>query len=150
MKHNEPFEIVPYIGAGRVRFRMSPQEVEKIYGVADSVTLNHLKQRVEFRSNMKVGYAADLSEGLTHIGFGRQMEGVEFRGLKIFLDDSEVVLDKLIQEDGDPYIYLGFVVLLKIGITMTGFHDDDISQKALTLFPQGSWDKRRAKLKPFR
>lgn len=150
MKRNEPFEILPYIGAGRVRFGMSSQEIEKIYGVADSSTMNHLKQRVEFRSHMNVGYGTELSEGVIHVGFGRQMEGVEYKGLNIFSDDSEVVLDTLIQEDGDPYIYLGFIVLFKIGITMMGFHDDDISQKAITLFPQGAWDKRRAKLKPFR
>jgi len=37
---------------------------------------------------------------------------------------------------------LGFLVLPTLGITLTGFHDDDVSQLALTVFEHGRWDDR--------
>ena len=149
MDEKEPFELLPYAGAGKIRFGMTPQEVETIYGVADSTSVNHLKQRVEFRSFMNVAYSSGTGAGVSHIGFGRQMEGVRFNNVNLFLDDEDLALNKMIGEDGNPFIYLGFIVLLKLGITLTGFHDKDIAQKAVALFPPGAWDKRIAKLKPF-
>ena len=149
MNENEPFDILPYSGAGKISFGMTPQEVETIYGPADGVSLNHLKQRVEFRSFMNVGYSTGPTEGVSHIGFGRQMEGVQFKDANIFLDDEDQVLKRLTSEDGNPFLYLGFVVLLNLGMTLAGFHDHDISQKSVALFPRGAWDKRLPKLKPF-
>jgi len=149
MNEDESFEIIPYIGAGKICFGMTPQEIEKIYGPADSVTFNHLKQRVEFRSFTNIGYSPGSAETVSHIGFGRQMENVRFKDSNIFLDEESVVLAKLVAEDGNPFTYLGFIVLFELGITLTGFHDQNVSQKALAMFPRGAWDKWIPKLKPF-
>jgi hypothetical protein len=35
---------------------------------------------------------------------------------------------------------LGFLVFTRLGVTTTGYHDDDESQRALTIFPRGTWD----------
>ena len=43
----------------------------------------------------------------------------------------------------------GFIVLLNLGITLTGFHDDDIYQRAVTVFARGRWDGQLSDLKPF-
>ena len=149
MDKKEQLEIFPYIGAGRIKFGMQPNEVEAIFGVADSVSMNHLKQRVEFRSFMNIAYSTGDIEGVSHIGFGRQMEGVHFKGINFFLDDENGVLKRIVLADGKPFVYMGFIVLLNLGMTLTGFHDNDISQKAVALFPVGAWDKRISKLRPF-
>lgn len=149
MDEKEPFELLPYAGAGKIRFGMTPKEVETIYGVADSTSSNHLKQRVEFRSSMNVAYSSGATEGVSHIGFGRQMQDVRFKDVNLFFNNDDLALKRMILEDGSPQIYLGFIVLLKLGITLTGFHDNDVAQKAVALFPPGAWDKRIAKLKPF-
>lgn len=149
MNEQEPFEIRPYSGAGKISFGMTPGEVAALYGAADSVSFNHLKQRVEFRSFMNIGYSTGHTEGVSHIGFGRQMEGVHFKDVNLFLDDEGVALKRMITEDGHPFIYLGFIVLINLGMTLTGFHDNDPDQKAIALFPRGAWDKRLPKLKEF-
>ena len=70
MDKKQPLDIFPYAGAGKIRFGMTPKEVEAIYGVADSTSYNLLKQRVEFRSFMNIAYSTGTSESVSHIGFG--------------------------------------------------------------------------------
>ncbi|EIJ45150.1 hypothetical protein GWL_45900 [Herbaspirillum sp. GW103] len=55
----------------------------------------------------------------------------------------------MVNLDGNPYESVGFIVLLNLGITLTGFHDDDIYQRAVTVFTRGRWDDLLQKLKPF-
>ena len=51
--------------------------------------------------------------------------------------------------DSSPLEYLGFVVLDDIGLSMTGFHDDDSSQLAITLYSSGRWSTFLSKGRPF-
>lgn len=143
------FEIIPLTGASGLSFGITPTEVEQNLGTPDQVSTNHLKQRVEFRSFMNVAYTADQQEKLCHIGFGRQMEDVTLNDINFFKDEPIEVLKKLMSIDGTPLLYMGFVVFLDLGITLTGFHDDNVSQKAITVFEKGAWDKRIGKMKPF-
>ncbi len=98
---------------------------------------------------MNLGYSEN-DKTLCHIGFGRQMNEVKLNGINLFLDPPEDVLEKLKKLDAEPYIYMGFIVFMNIGLTLTGFHDENISQKAAALFPKGAWDKRLGKMKRFR
>jgi hypothetical protein len=148
MDVNTEFELIPYSGIITVTFGMSPAQVASALGAPDDVAQNHLGQRVEYRSFMNIGYSAEDTL-VNHIGFGRQMVGVKYKGAKIFVGSTLATLQTLIAEDGSPYIYLGFIVLMKLGFTLTGFHDNDRSQLALTMFPRGAWDARIPKLKPF-
>ncbi len=77
------------------------------------------------------------------------MENITFLGVNIFGEESHLVLAKIMTADPNPMHYLGFIVFLKVGITLTGFHDEDISQRALTLFERGAWDHRISKMQPF-
>ncbi|WP_137173105.1 hypothetical protein [Massilia sp. HP4] len=38
---------------------------------------------------------------------------------------------------------------IQLGITLTGFHDNDIDQKAITVFERGRWSDLISELKPF-
>jgi len=44
---------------------------------------------------------------------------------------------------------VGFIVLLSLGVAFTGFHDDDESQKAVSVFGKGSYDDLQQKMKDF-
>jgi hypothetical protein len=44
---------------------------------------------------------------------------------------------------------LGFIVLLNLGITLTGFHDEATDERAVTVFTRDRWDSIKEKLKPF-
>lgn len=43
-------------------------------------------------------------------------------------------LKKLCLLDGNPKIVYGFIILEKFGIAVTGIHDNDTSQMAITFF----------------
>lgn len=149
MDTKELFEIHPFFGASSIRFGMSPAEVEQALGLPDQVSKNHLKQRVEFRSFMNIAYTSDLRPLLCHIGFGRQMENVVLHGINLFKESPSVVIEQLQSLDHHPMQYLGFIVFHKLGIALTGFHDQDDSQKAVTLFEEGAWDNRKDRMRAF-
>ena len=142
--------LFPYIGADPLKFGMSPAEVEGVLGTLESSDKNHMGQRVEHRSFMTLGYSQATNGALNHIGFGRQMTGIRYGQLKIFDGQCQHILRVLASEDGNPLIYLGFAILPNLGFALTGFHDNDESQLAITLFRNGAWDARLPKAKRVR
>ncbi|QJQ02852.1 hypothetical protein [Herbaspirillum rubrisubalbicans] len=50
MNENEPFDIFQLSGIGKICFGMTPQEIEEIYGAAESVGFHHLAKKLVFRS----------------------------------------------------------------------------------------------------
>ncbi len=63
---------------------------------------------------------------------------VLFQGQPLFEDRS--VWRTIVEADGDARETLGFIVLRNLGVTLTGFHDGDDSQLAMTVFETGRWD----------
>jgi hypothetical protein len=53
-------------------------------------------------------------------------------------------------EDHDLMEVLGFVLSLKLGISISGFHDEDESQKAIHAFRYGDWDMFRSRMQSFK
>ncbi len=149
MTENDCLELTSYFGVNSAKFGMSPAEIEGIFGVSDDISTDYLDQRVEFRSFMNVGYTHG-EEKANHFGFGRQMKGTKYDGIFLFTEDPKIVLRKLVAADGGPLLDLGFIIFLKLGLTLTGFHDNDESQKAVTLFERGTYDDSLAEMKPFR
>lgn len=103
MNESTEFEITPYCGAGPLCFGMTVEDVARQIGPPDVVNLNHLGQRTEFRSYMNVAYQASREVSLSHIGFGRQMIGVKYKGLALFKEPTTEVLRALAKEDTQPF-----------------------------------------------
>jgi hypothetical protein len=142
------YEIVPLQGAGPLRFGMAAAEVAALLGEPEQVSHNHLAQRVEFRGPLTLGYADREGSALNHIAFGPQARGVRLGGLRPFEQEDRAVVQGLLRLDHTAGTYLGFAVFPRLGVALTGLHDNDTSQRAVTLFPPGAWDKRIAKLVP--
>ena len=53
---------------------------------------------------------------------------------------DQAFLRKACEKDGSPRDVYGFIVLTKLGIAVTGIHDDDESQLAVTVFEKGAFD----------
>ena len=53
------------------------------------------------------------------------------------------------REDGGAVDAYGFIVLPRLGIAVTGIHDDDKSQLAITVFSRGGFDKVLGAATPF-
>lgn len=73
---------------------------------------------------------------------------VAFNGRALF--GSPDVWREILAADGDPHETFGFLVLRNLGLTLTGFHDDDPSQLAVTAFEPGRWDAVASGMTPFR
>jgi hypothetical protein len=54
------------------------------------------------------------------------------------------------EQDPDLKEVVGFIVSLKLGISATGFHDGDESQKAIHAFKRDSWNRFIVRMRPFR
>lgn len=139
------FEIIPYIGTNLVSFGMSALQVEERLGKSEKKSRNHQGKQIEFWSYMNIGYS---ERGVVeHIGFGRQMKNILLNHNNLFGLDAPMVLKKLREIDCQPLEYLGGLFFFKLGICLTGFHDDDEDQKAMSLFEDGRWDSRKSKMR---
>jgi hypothetical protein len=144
------YEIKPYIGVGMLRFGMTKDEVNTFLGPPEEADVHPLGEAYEDRFGSSVLTIYSKSDNtLVQIGFSRWTQGVTFKNKDIFNEDPGKVLEYLIQEDGQPLESLGIIVLLNLGITLTGFHDDGEDERTITVFAKGRWDLKKAKLKPF-
>jgi hypothetical protein len=85
---------------------------------------------------------------MAEAGFVPQDVILSFLGTRLW--DLDQILDPmpvLLQHDPAPVEFYGFIIFTKIGVTCTGFHDDDRSQRAITVFRRGLWDKHIPKAK---
>jgi hypothetical protein len=135
-------EIRPYAGVGPVRFGMSPTETVEHLGQPQAVSTNRSSETVQRYPTMLLTYDA---EGLAEVGMFPESEA----RLGSLDPLTRQGFAGLIAEDGEAQGVLGFVVLLNLGITVTGVHDDDQGQRAVTAFRKGRWDRVRASMKPF-
>lgn len=142
--------IQPYVGVGDIRFGLTQSEIEKLLGPADSQNKGFRGDFKQYRRDNGLITTYDRSTNkLVEIGFSQNITELEFENEKIFSVPPLDILCKLIKLDGAPYERLGFIVLLKLGVTLTGFHDGATEQKAVTVFVHGRWDDQIAKMKPF-
>jgi len=65
------------------------------------------------------------------------------------LDWSLSGLKALCKEDGDPLEYYGSVILLNIGIVLSGVEEGAESDRAVGLFSRDVWADLRPQMKPF-
>src|SRR5438874_1892955 len=120
------FTIEPLVGPSPLRFGMTPAQVEVILGPPDKVFPSHSGNRTEIRKNVNLGYSASearLVEAVFTPG-----STVQYRGKDLFLESD--LIGFLRESDPAPQLCVGFVVFLKLGTRLSGFHDNDESQKA--------------------
>ena len=73
---------------------------------------------------------------------------VIFRGKSLFEDAS--VWRDIVEADGDAQEALGFIILRNLRLTLTGFHDYNRAQLAITAFEAGRWNALEGEMRRFR
>ena len=68
-------------------------------------------------------------------------------GIKVTWDKS--FLRRVCEYDGSPRDVFGFIMLPILGIAVTGIHDNDSSQLAITVFSEGEADDLLAESVPY-
>lgn len=139
------FTLRPYIGADPVTFEMTVKDVAKVLGPAKQVRTTDLDERDEVRGKVSVRYSSSDGKAI-ELAF---LPGATLLFQSHDLFTEEHIVDFLIQHDTQPFECLGFLIFLKLGITLTGFHDQAESQRAITVFRRGRWDELREEMTPF-
>ena len=135
--------ITPYESVGLIRLGMSLDDLVRVAGTPSKITRN---RRAEFDYQYG-GYNVRISPTeckVVEVGVSAETS-VELGGVNIFNDPN--ALARLVEMDGHPYEFLGYLILLSLGVAITGFHDGDVAQRAITMFEKGRWDHLRSQFK---
>lgn len=139
-------EIKSYGSVGSISFGMSVDELVKAVGEPKKITKNRLGE-IDYKYDVfRVALSAKDSR-VVEVGLLPETEA-RLNGVDIF--SSPDAFASLLKMDGDPYEYVGFIILLNLGITITGFHDNTDAQKAVTVFAKGRWDGKRHQFVKFK
>jgi hypothetical protein len=156
MEHH--FEIVPYEGAGQLKFGASRQDVENVLGPPGSFHRTDYPEKMGLSpvyeaqydsSNINLAY--DLDCKLNYICFSQHrtpFQGtVSFQGINIFVDDNAFL--QLLEHDSEPFEWVGFIFLMKLGMRLEGFHTTSDSGLIVSLFERGRYDSKLTKFSPY-
>ncbi|WP_156349128.1 MULTISPECIES: hypothetical protein [unclassified Sphingomonas] len=126
---------------------MTRSQVDKVLGDHPKVDRASLNGEEAFRyhgNHVRVVFRHDRAVEVALV----PPVDVTFRGRSIF-SNSEIWRD-LAELDGDAKETLGFIVLCNLGLTLTGFHDGDSAQLAVTAFEYGRWDALKDQMRRLR
>lgn len=143
---NQDFEIISYVGAKPLLFGMTERQVEAIVGPPVRITKDDdLGETEASYDAFNIQYSKQ-NKALVEIGFSKTAR-VTILGINPFTQKNG--FRDLLRQDSCPYEYVGFIILLDLGITLTGFHDKDPSQLAITAFVRGRLDHLKSKFQRF-
>ncbi len=144
------FDIHPYTGALPITFGMPRKQVHRLLGPPESSfpiwdgsgLSDHFAG-----GRYNVGY--DNAGAVKHLGFSPGGAGLSFQGGVIWTLETQPDPNPiLLALDPSPFELVGFWFFVRIGVTSTGYHDNHLSQRAITVFPKGSNAELLAKAKP--
>ena len=130
------FDIQPYVGALPIRFGLPRSEVPALLGLPAPA----IRKKADHFGSVRVAYYG--TDSVVEIGFVPRGIILRFMGTELW--NERTIADPvplLLQHDPEPVESDGFLVFPVIGVTVTGFHDGDESQRAVTVFRRGHWDE---------
>ena len=137
------FTLAPYIGSLPITFEMSPADVEKVVGPATSIRTMASGKREERRRTFIVRYLEEDNK-VVEITF-LPAAILMYQGQNLLKTDD--VIGFLSKRDM-PFEHVGFVIFFQLGLMVTGFHDNDDSQKAMTVVRKGMLDRLKGRAIP--
>lgn len=141
------FNVVPFVGAVPLVLGMPRVEVHALRGMPQvqcEPTAWQGRSDSWEDGNIQVGY--DANHHVNHIGFGPGCFALTLDGAPLWSPiDHPDPNPFLLERDPHPRESLGILVFDGIGVTTTGYHDDDENDLALTVYPRGAWDRALAR-----
>lgn len=137
-------EIHPNVGLAGIAFGASLDEVQQRWGKPISIAKNRMGETVSTYPDVRLTFDG---VGLAEIGVAPEANPIVVGARPLF---SKADFERLVREDGQAQLVLGFVILENLGLTISGVHDGDTEQLALTAFRAGRWEPLREQIKPFR
>ena len=98
-----PYEIESYVGAGALRFGMSPAQVHDILGNPRFARSDPGRLREMYGMSPALTFrGTDQELKLVEIGFAKEAEDVTYRGASLFAGERRATMRKLCDDDRDP------------------------------------------------
>lgn len=138
-------KIDSYNNVNGLIFGSSEVDAIAVFGEPVSRKTNRESERELHFSDFILRFDA-ISGGLREVTLLPFCEGM-INGDAVFWDDR--FLQWLALHDKNLIEVLGFVLSLKVGVAISGFHDDDEAEKAIHMFRYGDWDIFQKNMRPF-
>lgn len=132
-------KIVTYKSVDLISFGMSENEVVNQLGNPLNIRTNNENELEYHYDRFIIRYDTD-NKLVRECTLLPQVFGM-FQINDVLLDLQKDFFKSICELDGEPYEFYGYIVLFNLGISLTGFHDCDESQKAISVFRQGDWDR---------
>ena len=129
-------EIHPGQGLGNLEFGMTMSEVGSILGQEKDRSIRDEVTELYFENYLSLAFR---DGALFQIGATRYTEGITYKNIDIFLAEPLLVLKAMETDAGGAFEMYGFIVFLKLGVSLTGFNDDDLENKAVTVAVLEEW-----------
>lgn len=144
------FEIVSYQRVGELRFGTSKCMTAQALGHIDRIvdTADGVIELYNFSSDI-VAQLKKASDQLIEIGFGRRSKGVSYGDILFFEQPAREVVRRLCKLDQNALVGYGVLVFLNLGLSLSGFLEDEDDTKAITVFARGVWDDIVPSMKPY-
>lgn len=136
------FESVPYVGAGPLRFGMSPQEVGALLGQPQIVTRTWKKTLAHGYPGLRLFYSQQNT--LAECGFEPTLQLI-VKGVDAVND--KLALQKLAKLDPHPLRHMDTVLFPALGLTMGVRRTPDNCEVAV--FEKGALDDLLPEFKPY-
>jgi hypothetical protein len=133
----------PYEGAGPIVFGMNAGEVATLIGSPRSSAKNRRGETVLRYEKMHITLS---NEGVVEVELLPE-SGAYLSDVEVFSDPH--ALRKLCALDGAPKECLGAVILMNLGASVTGLHNQEDNQKSISVFARGRFDVLRSQMEPF-
>ena len=143
------FNIEPYAAVGPLRFGMTRVDTQQAIGNIDQAAdLLEGIVRIHSPSNDLLAQVS-ADDKLIEVGFGRRATNVTLGSINFFTQPKADVIKALCKLDSSAVFGYGSIVFPALGISLTGFQNEDDDDKAITAFAKGVWDDIIPTLKKF-
>lgn len=132
------FDIQRYEGTDPIKFGMTREMAISILGIPNATASDN----DSFGANNKINIGYAVNGLVDHLGFSPGPFELRFEGCVIWTESSHPDPNPVfLAADSEPLERLGFLIFMKLGVQTSGYHNDDASDLAIALFPNGGWDK---------
>lgn len=132
-------------GVGNLKFGMGVNQILRTLGQEKDRTVRDDVTELYFDNYLNLAFRDGT---LFQIGATRYSSGITYKNIDIFSAEPLSVLKMIEADAGGAFEMYGFIVFLPLGLSLTGFHDGDLENKATTVAVLEEWQSVRDELKP--
>lgn len=140
----EPLTLDPYRAVGPIRFGATIAEVGSVLGAPEFIRTTSRREREERRGPITVTYSSGggVAEVTLHEPAQLIVSGVDLfqarESYRQLLEGGHAALESL-----------GLLVIPEIGVSLGGFHSDELLPMSVTCFEHGRFDRLLPSFRPF-